>query len=165
MSEQLAAWRPERSRRRRERCSVGLRRASQPVKGVDPIEILVTHPPKIMLEELRSRNYSDQTSRHYLHRVEEFAGHFGNSPDKPGLEDVHTYVAAERVTVPQLEQALATLHGYSDAEAVRKLSTMELNRRLKSTRACCQLSRGWRESLGIVTVPYMCSRCAELLRS
>ena len=48
---------------------------------------------KIMLEELQRRNYSDGTIRRYLHMVEEFARHFGKSPDKLGLEHLRSYQA------------------------------------------------------------------------
>ena len=37
------------------------------------MEMLVTHLRKIMLEELRRRNYSDTTIRRYLRVVEEFS--------------------------------------------------------------------------------------------
>jgi integrase/recombinase XerD len=56
-------------------------------------EVLVTHLRKIMLEELQRRNYSDGTIRRYLHMVEEFARHFGKSPDKLGLDHLRTYQA------------------------------------------------------------------------
>ena len=46
-----------------------------------------------MLEELQRRNYSDATIRHYLHFVEEFARHFGKSPDKLGLDQLRSYQA------------------------------------------------------------------------
>jgi integrase/recombinase XerD len=56
-------------------------------------EVLVTHLRKIMLEELQRRNYSDGTIRRYLHMVEDFARHFGKSPDKLGLEHLRSYQA------------------------------------------------------------------------
>src|SRR5215475_8848371 len=46
---------------------------------------------KRMLEELQRRNYSPTTIRAYLHAVEAFAGHFGNSPDKLDQEHLRQY--------------------------------------------------------------------------
>jgi len=46
-----------------------------------------------MLEELQRRNYSDDTIRHYLRVVEEFALHFGKPPDQLGLPELRTYQA------------------------------------------------------------------------
>lgn len=53
----------------------------------------MTHLRKIMLEELQRRNYSDDTIRHHLRVVEDFARHFGKSPDKLGLDHLRTYQA------------------------------------------------------------------------
>jgi integrase/recombinase XerD len=51
----------------------------------------VTHLRKMMLEELERRNCTAGTIRHYLRSVEEFARHFGRSPDKLGLEHLRSY--------------------------------------------------------------------------
>jgi site-specific recombinase XerD len=53
----------------------------------------VTHLRRIMLEELQRRNYADSTARYYVRAVEQFARHFGKSPDKLGLEHLRTYQA------------------------------------------------------------------------
>jgi integrase/recombinase XerD len=53
----------------------------------------VTHLRKMMLEELQRRNYSDDTIRHYLRAVEEFARHFKKAPDQLGLAELRTYQA------------------------------------------------------------------------
>jgi site-specific recombinase XerD len=45
----------------------------------------------MMLEELERRNYTDGTIRHYLRFVEDFARHFGKSPDKLGLDHLRSY--------------------------------------------------------------------------
>ena len=44
-----------------------------------------------MLEELQRRNYSDDTIRHHLRSVTEFAEHFGKPPDKLGLDELRSY--------------------------------------------------------------------------
>jgi hypothetical protein len=46
-----------------------------------------------MLEELERRNYAAGTIRHYLRCVEQFAQHFGKSPEKVGLEHLRSYQA------------------------------------------------------------------------
>jgi integrase/recombinase XerD len=48
---------------------------------------------KMMLEELQRRNYSDDTIRHDLRTVEEFAKHLGTRPDKLGLDELRQYQA------------------------------------------------------------------------
>jgi site-specific recombinase XerD len=47
----------------------------------------------MMLEELQRRNYSDGTIRHHLRAVEEFANHYGKSPDRLGLNELRSYQA------------------------------------------------------------------------
>jgi integrase/recombinase XerD len=51
----------------------------------------VTRLRKMMLEELQRRNYSDDTIRHHLRAVTEFAEHFGKPPDKLGLDELRSY--------------------------------------------------------------------------
>jgi len=46
-----------------------------------------------MLEELQRRNYSESTIRGYLQAVQQFAVHFGRSPDKLGPDDLRSYQA------------------------------------------------------------------------
>ena len=53
----------------------------------------MTRLRKMMLEELQRRNYSNGTIRHHLRAVEEFANHYGKSPDKLGLNELRSYQA------------------------------------------------------------------------
>src|SRR5258708_8894449 len=47
----------------------------------------------MMLEELQLRNYAQNTIRHYLRAVEDFARHFNCSPDRLGPRQIRKYQA------------------------------------------------------------------------
>jgi integrase/recombinase XerD len=53
----------------------------------------VTHLRKITLEELERRNYSETTTRAYLHTIEDFARYFNCPPDQLGPEQIREYTA------------------------------------------------------------------------
>ena len=52
----------------------------------------MTHLRQRMQEDLRLRNFSERTVRHYTHAVAEFAKHFHKSPDQLGPEHVRTFL-------------------------------------------------------------------------
>jgi len=53
----------------------------------------VTHLRKMMLEELQRRNYSENTTRCYIHTVEDFARRFRRPPDRLGPQHIREYQA------------------------------------------------------------------------
>ena len=61
------------------------------------VDLLENHEPATdqtglrVLDELERRNYSPNTVRSYLHAVEEFARHFGRSPEQLGPDHVREY--------------------------------------------------------------------------
>ena len=44
-----------------------------------------------MIEDMTVRNLSPATQRSYIHAAAKFSRHFGRSPDRLGLEDVHAF--------------------------------------------------------------------------
>ena len=53
----------------------------------------MTRLRKMLLEELQRRNFSEDTIRHYIHTVEDFARHFNRPPDRLGLRHIREYQA------------------------------------------------------------------------
>ena len=51
----------------------------------------MTHLRRMMLEELQRRNYSQSTTRCYLHAVEDFAKYFHRSPYHLGPDHIRQY--------------------------------------------------------------------------
>jgi len=72
----------------------------------------VTHLRKMMLEELQRRNYSENTTRHYIRTVEDFARRFRCSPDRLGPEHIREYQAElfkKKLSPGTVTQRLAAL--------------------------------------------------------
>ena len=53
----------------------------------------MTRLRKMMLEELQRRNYPEDTTRHYIRTVEDFARRFNCSPDRLGPRHIREYQA------------------------------------------------------------------------
>jgi Phage integrase, N-terminal SAM-like domain len=73
----------------------------------------VTHLRKMMLEELQARNYAQDTIRHYLRAVEDFARRFRCSPDRLGPRHIREYQAElfqkRKLSANSIGQHLAAL--------------------------------------------------------
>src|SRR6201987_860159 len=53
----------------------------------------MTRLRKMMLDELQRRNFSEDTIRHYVRTVEDFARHFNRPPDRLGTRHIREYQA------------------------------------------------------------------------
>jgi integrase/recombinase XerD len=53
----------------------------------------VTHLRKLMIEELKRRNYSPSTTRCYLRAIGEFPRYFNRAPDQLGPDHIRQYQA------------------------------------------------------------------------
>lgn len=82
----------------------------------------MTHLRQRMQEDLRLRNFSERTVRHYTHTVAEFAKYFHRSPDQLGLEHIRTSCCFCSTSASLLGNDLGRAIGaevplYADAEA------------------------------------------------
>jgi len=77
-------------------CTKPLARQGMPLWHLDRVldteEVSMTHLRQRMQEDLRLRNFSQRTIRHYTHTVAEFARYFHRSPDQLGPEHVRTFL-------------------------------------------------------------------------
>jgi integrase/recombinase XerD len=73
----------------------------------------VTHLRKLMLEELQLRDYAQNTIRHYIRTVEDFARRFRCSPDRLGPRQIREYQAElfqkRKLSANSVRQHLAAL--------------------------------------------------------
>ena len=89
----------------------------------------MTHLRKIMLEELQRRNYSENTTRSYLHTVEDFARRFQRSPDRLGPQHIREYQAElfqkRKLSPGTVTQRLAALRFFYSKTLKRTWSIAE----------------------------------------
>src|SRR6516162_10667071 len=65
-----------------------------------------------MIEDMTVRNLSPATQQSYLHAVSKFSRHFGQSPDRLGLEEVRAFqvhLVATGMSWPALNQIVCAL--------------------------------------------------------
>jgi site-specific recombinase XerD len=65
-----------------------------------------------MIEDMTVRNLSPATQRSYIHAVSKFSRHFGRSPDRLGLEDIHAFqvhLVSTGIAWPSLNQIVCAL--------------------------------------------------------
>lgn len=78
-----------------------------------------------MIEDMTVRNLSPATQRSYLHAVSKFSRHFGRSPDRLGLEEVHAFqvhLVSKRVSWGALNQTVGALRFSMALRSARTIS-------------------------------------------
>ena len=104
----------------------------------------MTHLRKRMLEELQRLNYSEGTTRAYLQAVQQFAVHFGRSPDKLGPNDLRSYQAyllvERKLAVASVVARVAALRFFF----VRTLKRRDFREELPYPKAHRRFTTNWR---------------------
>ena len=105
----------------------------------------MTHLRKMMLEELQRRNYAQNTIRHYIRAVEDFARRFRCSPDRLGLRHIREYQAElfqkRKLSANSVGQHLAALRFFYIKTLRRAWSIAETPYPKKTRRLPTILSR------------------------
>jgi site-specific recombinase XerD len=105
----------------------------------------VTRLRKMMLEELQRRNYAQNTIRHYLRAVEDFARRFRSSPDRLGPRHIREYQAElfqkRKLSANSVGQHLAALRFFYIKTLRRAWSIAETPYPKKARRLPTILSR------------------------
>jgi integrase/recombinase XerD len=78
-----------------------------------------------MLQDMRIRNFTQNTQRSYLEQVSRFARHFGRSPEELGPDDVRAY----QIHLLEVRKLSAGSRGIA-ASALRFLYKVTLKREL-----------------------------------
>jgi hypothetical protein len=134
----------------------------------------MTHLRQRMQEDLRLRNFSERTIRHYTHTVAEFARYFHKSPDQLGAEHVRTfllYLLNERKlawgTIQGARSALKFLYTrtlkqtWFDQEIIKPKVRRKLPTVWSREEVCALLPR---RTLTPPTLPYASNRLRTTLR-
>lgn len=81
------------------------------------------------LEELQRRNYSQETTRSYIHAVKQFAEYFGKSPEKLGAEEIRRYqlylLNEKKYTAGSVKVHISALHFFYKKVLKRRDLTLD----------------------------------------
>jgi integrase/recombinase XerD len=89
----------------------------------------VTQLRQRTLEELQRRNYSQETTRSYIHAVKQFAEYFGKSPEKLGAEEIRRYqlylLNEKKYTAGSVKVHMSALHFFYKKVLKRRDLTLD----------------------------------------